>query len=389
MNDDSLSEPLESATDGKQPPSTTDLALERAREDLAAIQQLLERVQVVANTAQDAKQGITASWAEAQLKLTEISAYATQAVAANTKITDHQAVVATKSDHIQKAQEHADAVRANLDRALTSATQQATATEAQQALAQHVVESLNSLLADAQKTGVAMESDKVAAVSARQQSEEAAAISKSLADKAEQVESRLDDYELRLKQLNEESIKQLSTITALLPGATSVGLAHSFDERRQTFLKPHNRWQWIFVGSVLAIVALTVSGLWHVYQSPTAPSYDELVRLWLSRLPVAGALLWLALHASHESALAKRLEEDYGYKAAIAAAFVGFQKQMKEIDAAGKAGGQLDKLCDNTLTAMASPPGRIYDKHELTVSPTTELAEAAKQAAGVVSASKP
>jgi hypothetical protein len=45
---------------------------------------------------------------------------------------------------------------------------------------------------------------------------------------------------------------------------------------------------------------------------------DELARLlWPSHvhLPIAAALIWLALHASHESALAKRLERDYGFKA--------------------------------------------------------------------------
>jgi hypothetical protein len=38
----------------------------------------------------------------------------------------------------------------------------------------------------------------------------------------------------------------------------------------------------------------------------------------------------------------------------------------------------LAKLLDNTLATIANPPGRIYDKHELTVSPTEELKQAAK-----------
>jgi hypothetical protein len=87
--------------------------------------------------------------------------------------------------------------------------------------------------------------------------------------------------------------------------------------------------------------------------------------------------LWLAPHASRESALAKRLEEDYGYKAAVASSFQGFQKQMVEVGEA-KEGSPLAKLCSDTLATIASPPGRIYDKHKLIVSPGSDLAEAAK-----------
>lgn len=62
------------------------------------------------------------------------------------------------------------------------------------------------------------------------------------------------------------------------------------------------------------------------------PTDDELARLRLARLPIAIALVWLALHASQESPFAKRLEEDYGYKAAISSCSEGFRKRMSEID---------------------------------------------------------
>ena len=125
---------------------------------------------------------------------------------------------------------------------------------------------------------------------------------------------------------------------------------------------------------------LALTGLWNVYSANSLLGWDDLARLWIARLPIAGALIWLALHASRESALAKRLEEDYGYKAAIASSFQGFQKQMAEIGAKAPVGSPLAKLCDDTLSTIASPPGRIYDKHRLTVSPTGDLADAATKA---------
>ena len=299
-------------------------------------------------------------------------------MAARTKIADDQAVIATKSDHIQKAQEHADKVRADLDRALTSATQQATEAEGLKSRAQSAADTAATLLTDIRTTKGSVETDVATIVSARKNAEEAADVTKGLADKSVTVEARIGTYEKRLAELDAQCAEQLKEIVRLLPGATAAGLASTWDDRRKTFLKPHNRWQWLFVGSVLAIVALAISGLWHVYNAGTPPSYDELVRLWLSRLPVAGALVWLALHASHESALAKRLEEDYGYKAAVASCLMGFQKQISEVGKDASSNTSLAKLLDNTLATMAAPPGRIYDKHEMTVSPAGELAEAAK-----------
>ncbi len=114
--------------------------------------------------------------------------------------------------------------------------------------------------------------------------------------------------------------------------------------------------------------------------------WDDLARLWVARLPIAGALIWLALHSSRESALAKRLEEDYGYKATIAASFQGFHKQMGDIGNTAPEGSPLAKLCSDTLYTIASPPGRIYDKHRLTITPTGELADTA---AKLVSNDKP
>jgi len=40
---------------------------------------------------------------------------------------------------------------------------------------------------------------------------------------------------------------------------------------------------------------------------------------------------------------------------------------MADIGAGVKPDSPLAKLAGNTLTTIATPPGRIYDKHELTV----------------------
>src|SRR5207249_2613390 len=117
-----------------------------------------------------------AAYADAQTKLAEITTAATQAVAAKTQISDDQAVIATKSDHIQKAQEHADTVRASLDRTLTAATQHATEAEGQKSRTQSAADSATTLLTEIRTTKGSVEAELATVVAARKAAEESAAL---------------------------------------------------------------------------------------------------------------------------------------------------------------------------------------------------------------------
>lgn len=339
---------------------------------------ILTAINVTATEAKTSEGKIAAGLVAAQSNLAEITNAATLALASKTKITDEEAVIATKSAHINDAQKYADKVRADLDRQLTSATTQATATEAQQAKALAAAESATKELTQVQSTKSAVEAEAAIVAAASKTTTASAAACKNLADKSATIETRIGDYEKRLAEFEKKSTEQLKTIETLLRGATSTGLAYAFDNRRKTFEAPQNRWQIVFVCSLIAIIALTITGWIQTFFAASVPTYEELGRLWLIRLPIAGALIWLALHSSRESALAKRLEEDYGYKSAVASCFEGFRKEMAEISKDASPTSPLAKLCSDTLTTIATPPGRIYDKHKLTVTPSGEMVEAAK-----------
>ena len=371
------------AQDGIQPPADANQAAElaaAAQTVLREAESLFSNLTGKIDEAESTRVSVAAAAEATQAKVLEANTAATAVIAVLTQVTDDQAVIAAKSAHIQRAQEHADKVRTELDRIQTVATQHATEAEGQRTRAQTATDSVTELLATVRGHRASAETELAATIAARDLAKTAAETTKALADKSVTVEERITAYEARLADLETQCKAQLETITGLLPGATSAGLAHAFDDRRKTFLNPATRWQWIFVGSVGALVLLALTGLWNVYSASSLLGWDDLARLWLARLPIAGALIWLALHASRESALAKRLEEDYGYKAAIATSFQGFQKQMADIGTTAPAGSPLSKLCDDTLSTIASPPGRIYDKHRLTVSPTSELTDAAAKA---------
>lgn len=356
-----------------------ELQVEQSRQAVLEAQALLASTREQQTESASTRDGLKLALERAEAQLSELSIIATTATTARSQITDEQAVIAAKSTHIQGAQEHADRVRAELDRIQTSSAQTATEAEGYKARAQSANDTAAELLSNIRAYRITAESDLALTATARDSARSNSEVSKALAEKADAVEAKIAAYEARLAELEKQSRTQLETIIGLLPGATAAGLAHAFDDRRKTFLKPSTNWQWLFVGSVIALVALAATGLWSVYKNDVLLGWDNLARLWLARLPIAAALVWLALHASRESALAKRLEEDYGYKAAIAASFLGFQKQMADIESSVREGSPLSKLCADTLATIGSPPGRIYDKHHLTITPAGELAKAAAQ----------
>jgi hypothetical protein len=300
---------------------------------------------------------------------------ANAASAVRERVESEQAIISQKSEHIQAAQEHADNVRANLDRTLTAATASATEAEGVRARAQTAATSVDELLSASRSARAQVDSDASAIDKAREDAAAAARTLTGMAARAQEADDKVAAYEQRLAGLEQQCAAQLQAISDLLPGATSAGLASAFDSRRQTFLTPAERWQKWFIGSLIALAILALSELVPVFWGQTYASYGDLARAWLARLPFAAALIWLALHAAREGALAKRLEEDYGYKSAIAASFQGFNEQMSKIAEEIKPESALSKLCSDTLTTLSSPPGRIYDKHSLTMTPADKIQE--------------
>jgi hypothetical protein len=341
-----------------------------------------------------------------QTRLEDLNTVSAQAKAASTQITENQAVIATKSDHIESARKHADQVRAELDRRLTAATQQATDAEALKARTQSAADQASNAFSVVQTSKAQIEADAKAIAEAKAGAERAVTTAKGLADRSEQIEARLTSYESALAELKQQADQRLKSIDDLLPGAAGAGLAHEFSRRRRSFKRPELIWQFVFVLAVGTIIVIAWMGLRRTLSTglpssgqgvvstadaavQVAPlTYEQVLVLWLVRLPIIGALVWLAIHAGHEAAMAKRLEEDYGFKAATAASFEGFHRKMKEIESDLASDSAVARHCEDALAIFASPPGRIYDKHALQETPAGELAKAVKAAASSLQADK-
>lgn len=355
-----------------------DIDVARIQEQVDKIENLISAAETHGEAISKVVERVEGMEIDLQAKAETAHAQATEMLTAKTQVEDLQAVIAAKSDHIEQAQVHADKVRSNLDRLHTQATQKVGEAQVAAESAEAHAEVASEQAEAAKEAMSSVEADKAALGEAFEEIEALRADLKKYAANAERAEQKAAQYEQQLLGFHQQMQERIATIDGLLPGATSAGLATAFDERRKTFIKPSNRWQWVFVGALTVLVLIALSGLWHVFFAATPLTYDELFRLWLARFPIAGALVWLAIYASRESSLAKRLEEDYGYKAVVAASFQGFHKQMSDITERAGEGTPISKLCTDTLTTIGTPPGRIYDKHNLTVTPGSELTDLLK-----------
>lgn len=348
--------------------SQIEQAVKKANQSLVSIEQVKTDAMVFFQGIKDVKSSFDTALQEIQQHELSIKTTVDDFASKDQDVGTSLASVNKQVEHIQAVYSKADELLAGINKSASDADLAVEAAEEAQVSAQEANTKSQDELEECTNAKV----DAVAA----------AALLKGLSDKAQTVEKRIADYEARLAELEKQSKEQLKTIVGLLPGATSAGLAAAFDERRKSFLSPTKKWQWLFVGSVIFLVVLAGSGMYHLYEDGRILGYDELLRLWLGRAPVAAALVWLAIHASRESALAKRLEEDYGYKAAVAASFQGFQKQMAEVEEQAGNDSPLTRLCADTLATIGAPPGRIYERHRLTVTPTDEIKDVAKTLAG-------
>lgn len=353
--------------------------------DPESLRKLVSELGAAHSAYSGAKPEVDGLIAEIRQKLKEIGELATQSVAASSKIADSQAVIAEKSAHIEDAKKHSDDVRALLDKLLTESRAVQTKVAGLESETQEASEGAKGVVAELRALKASVDSEAAAIKKLSESSANDAERTKNLADRAKAIDERIGQYESDLADLSERSGQTLKEIEGLLPGATSTGLASAFDKRRQTFLEPAQRWQWIFVVALIALVILASTGLFQFLWKQGPLTLEEELQFLLIRLPVAGALIWLALHASHESTLARRLEEDYGYKATVAASFQGFHKQMHDMAEGVDHDSAIAILCKNTLAAIADPPGRIYDKKLRPVTPTSVVTEAVKDVGEIVS----
>lgn len=182
-------------------------------------------------------------------------------------------------------------------------------------------------------------------------------------------------HEKRVQTLTAELQDLIKKVDGLLPGATSAGLASSFNKQKSRFKDPQRQSLRAFVACIGLLFVLGVPSYLSVVFGWPHPT-DAAWRSLMLRLPIVLPIIWLAIYAGRNYMMSLRMEEDYAYKEAISTAFEGYKREMVNF-AAGDSENPtpIMILCTNILRAIAERPGRIYEGRQKDINLLTEAQE--------------
>lgn len=185
--------------------------------------------------------------------------------------------------------------------------------------------------------------------------------------------ANLKEYEDEQKKKHQALIEE---VESLLPGATSAGLASSFNKMKESFDRPIRSYTFLFYGSLLLTIitsvvsmaeSISLNGIMFVKYSNVIDFLSSLS--W--KLPVVGAAIWLALFSSRRRSEVQRLQQEYAHKESFARSYNNFKKQIEELDDEDNAmlKSLIVKAVDSiSYNASATLDGKHGDKapsHEL------------------------
>jgi len=188
----------------------------------------------------------------------------------------------------------------------------------------------------------------------------------SISATATEADGRVLQYEEELTELQKRYEEINDRIEKLLPGATSVGLAKAFKERKDS-LAPQIYWaRKIFLGAIVGFIILGIYGL-GVEKITTISQFFIFV---FERSPLIAGLVLLEEFGRRLYNHTLRLEEDYAYKQTMSLSFDGYKKALADIDAneppkpADGSETLTKTLSSNVLGTLNERPGRIYEDKE-------------------------
>jgi chromosome segregation ATPase len=294
---------------------------------------------------------------------------------------------ATNNRHVEDGKAYIEAERARAERAASAASNKLAETEEAATAAQASLNTANAArdnastaLAEAKGVATAIGELKTAAEADRQ-------VTENLAKTAASMEERVKNYETELARLTSSYNTMHAKIESLLPGAASAGLAAAFHQQKRSYSIPRRLWNATFLAALAGLIAIGAVEIYHQWSNPN-PEIQQVARSLLTRLPMAAAFVWLALHASNKARTASQIQEDYAYKEVVSRAFEGYKKEFGALDQQTRPDSALGTLCGSVVALIAASPSRVYDKHAHDPTPISSVTELAKELGTVLKEAK-
>lgn len=157
-------------------------------------------------------------------------------------------------------------------------------------------------------------------------------------------------------------------INKLLPGATSLSLSSAFEQRKKAV--EGNKWWWATL-LIISAIAIVCFGWWSLVQMMELSAGGQIgITAWSAipiRIMIIAGLVIIEEFARRNYNVSSRLAEAYAYKEAIAQSYVGFKKELADIDLPPRSEGETVKsiavLAETFLQKIGDEPGKkVFDK---------------------------
>lgn len=193
----------------------------------------------------------------------------------------------------------------------------------------------------------------------------------------------LKDFDSRVKVLEDFEEKQIekynalnAQIESLLPGATNAGLATAYRQMKRTFERPILNYEKVFYGAIAALVvvsliALTDSIAWTSITWAKFDTWDAALKALANKLPLYGALIWLAFFATKRRSEFQRLQQEYAHKEALAKSYNSYKKQLELLD--GKDLAMQKEFVTKAIDAIAYNASQTLDGNHGDAHPVQKL----------------
>lgn len=198
----------------------------------------------------------------------------------------------------------------------------------------------------------------------------------SIAARGKKAISELDDAQRALAEVTDETSNLQSKcselneeITRTLEAANRVGMAGSFNSRKEELKIGLILWATCFVASICSILGI---GLWMIYPYLGQSALEMRIEEIGLKIIVVAPLIWLAWMSARQYGYISRIREDYSFKFATAMAFEGYKKQAQEIN-----DELLNQLLKQAIETVGQNPIRLYSSKGNHATPAHEALDGA------------
>jgi vacuolar-type H+-ATPase subunit I/STV1 len=198
-----------------------------------------------------------------------------------------------------------------------------------------------------------------------------------IAARGKKATSAIDEAQSALSDMTEETrilqgaCQELNAeIAKTLEAANRVGMAGSFNSRKEELKASLITWAVLFV---ISIGSILVIGLWMIHPVFGQNALEVKLEDVGLKLIVVAPLVWLAWMSARQYGYISRIREDYSFKYATAMAFEGYKKQAQEINE-----GLLGQLLKQAIETAGQNPIRLYSSTDNHASPVQEALDKVK-----------